>query len=80
MRILVTGGAGFIGSHTVDALVATGAHEVAALDDLSSGKRERMNPAARLHHADLRNAAEVSGAGNRPAVGIESKSAIADTT
>jgi len=59
MRILVTGGAGFIGSHTVDALVATGAHEVAALDDLSSGKRERMNPAARLHHADLRNAAEV---------------------
>jgi UDP-glucose 4-epimerase len=59
MRILVTGGAGFVGSHTVDALVATGAHDVSVLDDLSSGKRERLNPHARLHHADLRNADEV---------------------
>jgi UDP-glucose 4-epimerase len=56
MRILVTGGAGFIGSHTVDALVAIGAHEVSVLDDLSSGKRDQVNPAARLYHADLRNA------------------------
>jgi UDP-glucose 4-epimerase len=56
MRILVTGGAGFIGSHTVDALVATGAHEVSVLDGLSSGKREQVNPAARFYEADLRNA------------------------
>src|SRR5579864_2411993 len=56
MRILVTGGAGFIGSHTVDALVAAGAHEVSVLDLLSSGKREQVNPAARFYEADLRNA------------------------
>jgi UDP-glucose 4-epimerase len=56
MRILVTGGAGFIGSHTVDALVAAGAHEVSILDGLSSGKREQVNPAARFYEADLRNA------------------------
>jgi UDP-glucose 4-epimerase len=56
MRILVTGGAGFIGSHTVDALIATGAHEVSVLDSVSSGKREQVNPAARLYEADLRNA------------------------
>ena len=56
MRILVTGGAGFIGSHTVDALVAAGTHEVSVLDSLSSGKREQVNPAARFYEADLRNA------------------------
>jgi UDP-glucose 4-epimerase len=56
MRILVTGGAGFIGSHTVDALVAARAHEVSVLDGLSSGKREQVNPAARFYEADLRNA------------------------
>src|SRR5689334_15521398 len=58
MRILVTGGAGFIGSHTVDALVAANLHEVAVLDDLSNGKRERLNPSVRFHHADIRNADE----------------------
>jgi UDP-glucose 4-epimerase len=59
MRILVTGGAGFIGSHTADALVARGGCEVAVLDDLSSGKREQVNPRARFHQADLRDAAAV---------------------
>ncbi len=47
MRALVTGGAGFIGSHVVDALVARG-DEVTVLDDLSTGRRENVNPAARL--------------------------------
>jgi UDP-glucose 4-epimerase len=56
MRILVTGGAGFIGSHTVDALVAAGTHEVSVLDSLSSGKREQVNPAVRFYETDLRNA------------------------
>ncbi|TAL19426.1 NAD-dependent epimerase/dehydratase family protein [Patescibacteria group bacterium] len=42
MRILVTGGAGFIGSHVVDALVSRG-HKVTVLDDLSTGKRENLN-------------------------------------
>ena len=59
MRILITGGAGFIGSHTVDALQAENAHDLAVIDDLSTGKRERLSPGVRFHHADLRNADEV---------------------
>ncbi len=47
MRVLVTGGAGFIGSNLVDALVARG-DDVVVLDDLSSGKRSNVNPAARF--------------------------------
>jgi UDP-glucose 4-epimerase len=53
MRALVTGGAGFIGSHLVDALVARG-DEVAVLDDLSTGRREFVNPAATLVEHDVR--------------------------
>ena len=53
MRIVVTGGAGFIGSHVVDRLVRDG-HEIAVVDDLSTGRRENVNAAARLHVADLR--------------------------
>ena len=45
MRCVVTGGCGFIGSHLVDGLIAEG-YEVLALDDLSTGKREYLNPAA----------------------------------
>ncbi len=52
MRVLVTGGAGFIGSHVVDACLEAG-HVVSVVDDLSSGKRENVNPAARLHVVDL---------------------------
>ncbi len=54
MRILVTGGAGFIGSHIVDSALAAG-HEVAILDDLSSGKRENVAHGAKLFVVDLRN-------------------------
>jgi UDP-glucose 4-epimerase len=46
-RVLVTGGAGFVGSHLVDALLATG-HDVAVLDDLSTGRAERLPAAAEL--------------------------------
>jgi len=56
MRILVTGGAGFIGGHLVDALLAAG-HEVAVLDDLSTGRRENLPAAARLHVASVATAA-----------------------
>lgn len=55
MRILVTGGAGFIGSHVVDALIERG-HEVAVVDDLSTGKREHLNPQAKFYHLDIRDA------------------------
>jgi len=56
MKILVTGGAGFIGSHTVDALVAAGKHQVSIIDNLTAGKREQVNRAARFHEIDLRDA------------------------
>lgn len=52
MKILVTGGAGFIGSNVVDAYVELG-HEVLVVDDLSAGKRENVNPAAAFHQLDL---------------------------
>ena len=54
MRILVTGGAGFIGSHVVDAYVAAG-HEVAVLDNFSTGKEANLNPAAETYRLDLRD-------------------------
>ena len=53
-RVLVTGGAGFIGSHIVDFLLA-GGNEVLVLDNLSSGKREYVNAKARLEVDDIRN-------------------------
>ena len=52
MKILITGGAGFIGSHIVDALVAKG-NEVAVIDNLSTGKEENINPEARFFHVDV---------------------------
>jgi UDP-glucose 4-epimerase len=54
VRAIVTGGAGFIGSHVVDALIAQG-DEVHVLDDLSKGRRENAAGAAELHVADVRD-------------------------
>jgi UDP-glucose 4-epimerase len=54
MKILVTGGAGFIGSNLVDAFIAAG-HRVAVIDNLSSGRRTNLNPAAEFHLADIRS-------------------------
>jgi UDP-glucose 4-epimerase len=51
-RVLVTGGAGFIGSNTVDLLVAQG-HEVSVVDDLSTGKKQNLNPDARFYATDI---------------------------
>jgi UDP-glucose 4-epimerase len=69
MRILVTGGAGFIGSNVVDRLLARG-HEVAVLDDLSSGFREFVDPRVSFHHASITDRAAVERvlAGFRPEV------------
>jgi UDP-glucose 4-epimerase len=53
MRILLTGGAGFIGSHVAESLLERG-HEVAIVDDLSSGKRENVPGAARFYETDIR--------------------------
>ena len=53
MRAAVTGGAGFIGSHVVDALVA-GGDEVHVVDNLSTGRRENLNGGATLHEHDIR--------------------------
>jgi UDP-glucose 4-epimerase len=52
VKILVTGAAGFIGSHVVDAFVAAG-HEVVGLDNLSNGKREQVHPRARFVELDI---------------------------
>ncbi len=54
MKILVTGGAGFIGSHVCDALLAAG-HDVHVLDDLSGGFREQVPEGAHLHEVDIRS-------------------------
>ena len=52
MKILVTGGAGFIGSHVVDAYLDAG-NEVVVIDNLSTGKKENINPKARFYERDL---------------------------
>ena len=54
MRVLLTGGAGFIGSHVADHLLARG-HEVAVVDDLSSGKRENVPEGAVFYERDVRD-------------------------
>ncbi|MGB8956001.1 MAG: NAD-dependent epimerase/dehydratase family protein [Tumebacillaceae bacterium] len=52
MKIIVTGGAGFIGSQVTDAYIAAG-HEVIVVDDLSTGKRENLNPQAKFYQLDI---------------------------
>jgi UDP-glucose 4-epimerase len=55
MRVLVTGGAGFVGSHVVDRLLADG-HAISVVDNLSTGQRNHVNPGATFHTCDIRNA------------------------
>ncbi len=67
-KILVTGGAGFIGSNIVDRFLEAG-WDVAIIDDLSSGKRENVSTGARFYPCDVRSAAAAEAiAAERPAV------------
>lgn len=54
MKIIVTGGAGFIASHIVDAYIKAG-HKVAVIDNLSTGFKKNLNPEAKFYKADIRN-------------------------
>lgn len=54
-KVLVTGGAGFIGSHLVDGLLESG-YDVAVVDNLSSGQLRNLNHQATFHHAELNDA------------------------
>lgn len=70
MKILVTGGAGFIGSHITDGLAANG-HDVVVVDNLSSGNMANVNPACKFYQADIKDR-DLGGifAGERPQVVI----------
>lgn len=61
MKILVTGGAGFIGSNVADAYIEAG-HEVAVLDNLTTGKKENLNPKAKFYEVDIRDKEKLSQA------------------
>lgn len=69
MRVLVTGGAGFIGSHVAERFLA-GGHTVAVIDDLSTGRREQVPAGAEFHALDIRSpeAAELVRAGRFDAI------------
>jgi len=58
MKVLVTGGAGFIGSHVVDAYIAHN-HDVVVIDNLATGHREFVNPKARFYQIDIADRAAV---------------------
>ncbi|MCB1020355.1 MAG: NAD-dependent epimerase/dehydratase family protein [Bryobacterales bacterium] len=55
MKVLVTGGAGFIGSNIVDGAINAG-HDVSVVDDLSTGNRRWVNPKSRFYEVDIRSA------------------------
>jgi UDP-glucose 4-epimerase len=57
-KILITGGAGFIGSNLADELIRLG-NQVMIIDNLTTGKRENLNPQADFHEVDIRNLEEI---------------------
>lgn len=59
MKTLITGGAGFIGSHLVDRLIKDG-HQVTIIDNLSTGFKKNINPQAKFVLADIKNLAQLA--------------------
>ena len=57
-KAIVTGGAGFIGSHTADLLIKKG-YRVVVIDNLKTGKREYVNPKAKFYKKDIKNRAAI---------------------
>jgi len=60
-KVMVTGGAGFIGSNIVDLLIKRG-HDVSIVDDLSRGKKENLNPEAKFYQVDIKDAKKLDAA------------------
>lgn len=58
MKVLITGGAGFIGSHLVDKLIEKG-YRVSVIDDLSAGKKNNLNPKSKFYKIDIRDSSKV---------------------
>ena len=54
MKVLVTGGAGFIGSHVVDGMIEAG-HDVVVVDNLATGRKRNLNPKAKFYEVDIRS-------------------------
>lgn len=61
VKVIVTGGAGFIGSHLVDALIYKG-YNVVVIDNLIAGKKENLNPKAKFHKMDIRDLEKIKPA------------------
>ncbi|BCX04449.1 MAG: UDP-glucose 4-epimerase [Candidatus Roseilinea sp.] len=76
--VIVTGGAGFIGSHVVDAFIEAG-YEAAVIDNMHSGDPANVNPRARLYQADIRDAEALERifAAEKPVV-VSHQAALAD--
>jgi len=77
MHVLVTGGAGFIGSHIVDALIARG-DRVSIVDDLSTGSRANVHPRAALQVMDIRDAAADCDVVVHEAAQVDVRKSVAD--
>jgi UDP-glucose 4-epimerase len=77
MRILITGGAGFIGSHLADALLDLG-HEVLAIDNLETGKRENLPEEVRFRLLDVSNGFQFTAGSFRPEVVVHAAASYRD--